>query len=75
MSAYTDEDVDAIHGILIELQGAYRRGTPEAILDAVAPVVAARALREAADSVEGQGSFTHVRRWLRERADEIEGKR
>ena len=49
-----------------------------AVLDAVAPSIAARALREAASALPGfDGIRTHgdAARWLRDRADEIEAGR
>ena len=50
-----------------------------AVLDAVAPAIAARALRDAADSAQHYGTAatnaSAVRVWLRNRADDIEAGR
>ena len=86
---YTDADVqaamDAIdNATLADGLGVFETGTVDrvarAFLDVVAPAIAARALREAADGaalalaneVGGHTSTYSVRKWLHSRADKIE---
>lgn len=73
MAAYTDADVLAACAAFRGSSFRYR--TDEALMHAVlrevAPVIAARALREAADALADRG-FESVPYRLRDRADEIE---
>jgi hypothetical protein len=78
MSAFTDDDVQAAEDAADAL---YDDGEPHgheeelrAVLAAVAPAIAARALREEADFVSKlrRSTAQHVAEYLRARADEIE---
>jgi hypothetical protein len=80
MSAFTDDDVRAV-GLAIDatmpLHGSEEEQidyAARAVLAAVAPAIAARALREEADFVSKlrRSTAQHVAEYLRARADEIE---
>lgn len=47
--------------------------TARDMVSAAAPIIAAEALREAADALEGIG-YSYPRHWLRDRADATEGE-
>ena len=82
---YTAEDMKAVSEALIEMQGAHHVLTPKAILDAVAPAIAARALRDAVAVMRrhwaNDGVYVHPTDaetwgtadvWMEWHADEIE---
>ena len=72
---FTDEDVTAVVKALGE--DSWRRtgatGTAQAVLAAVAPQIAARALRHAADEWDALYADTLPSWFMRARADDIEG--
>jgi hypothetical protein len=87
MSAYTDADMQTLADALrsdydSEHDASHLRWQDFAeqasgLLSTVAPAIAARALREAADSVTGNEKMPAIprptlRNWLRDRADQIE---
>jgi len=76
MTAYTDDvtaGVAALRGS--PLDEVERRAAVRAVLDAVAPQIAARALREAANdiySVDDSSALAEpFRKWLRARAEQV----
>ena len=78
MSTYTDADVnEAIVALFKSKESDLRfADTARAVLDAVGPAIAARALREAAEQMADTWPRAHVFGWhekfLNARADEIE---
>lgn len=77
MSAYTDDDVTAALQLarVLRKQGHHvTNGDAQAVYAAVAPAIAARALRQAADDLEAAGGdyySAQTEAWLRARADQI----
>lgn len=74
MSAYTDAEVEAVHEFawhnrdLVAGSGSYRAAMQ--LLDKIAPAIAARALREAAEAVRANERSCLVQRSCHQ-ADEI----